>query len=71
MNGVGLLEVGAGTTPVEGAVPAGATGARVVATAAGVEAGAVGVNTDVVVETGVWVVNGPLVTVIVWLGVAV
>ena len=59
--------VGLGATPEGAAVP-GATGAgaRVVATCAG----AVGVKT-VVVGTAVLVVNGPLVTVTVWLGVAV
>ena len=63
--------VGTGTTPVEAAEPAGAgAGARVVGTVAGVTAGAVGVNTVVEVETGVWVVHGPLVTVMVWRGVA-
>jgi len=64
------VDVGLGATPVEAAVPTGA-GARVVAAATGATVGAWGVNTEVVVETGVAVVNGPLVTVTVWLGVAV
>ncbi len=72
MKGTLLVLVGLGATPVEAAEPA---GARVVPAAAGLEVacceGATGVKTLVVVETGVWVVNGPLVTVTVWLGVAV
>ena len=60
--------VGLGATPLLAAVPTGTTGAgaKVVAT----WLGAVGVKV-VVVGTAVLVVNGPLVTVTVWLGVAV
>ena len=64
---VKCVVVGLTGAPVPGAVPAGgAGGARVVATSLG----ALGVKTEVV-GTGVLVVNGPLVTVTVCLGVAV
>jgi len=73
VKGTLLVLVGLGATPVDATEPAGAT---VVAGAgldvpAAVGAGATGVKTLVVVEMGTWVVKGPLVTVTVWLGVAV
>lgn len=69
MKGAGPVEVGLGATPVEAAEPPAAGGATVGAEV-GAADGAVGVKTEVVVETGVWVEKGPLVTVTVWLGVA-